>query len=93
MREIQDLTLNLNRGIEGLKQRLLDRSTSFRKKHFHQLTSYLNAFGLRMTAVPVLDEVQLNAVYQQGRFIEQLSPPIVEVQRRIGNTTIHWFLY
>lgn len=87
MREIQDLTLNLNRGIEGLKQRLLDRSTSFKKKHFHQLTSYLNAFGLRMTAVPVLDEVQLNAVYQQGRFIEQLSPPIVEVQRRIGNTT------
>ena len=88
MREIQDLTLNLNRGIEGLKQKLLDRSTSFKKKHFHQPTSYLNAFGLRMTAIPVLDEVQLNTVYQQGRFIEQLSPPIVEVQRRIGNTTI-----
>ena len=86
MREIQDLTLNLNRGIEGLKQKLLDRSIRFKEKHFSESTSYLNAFGLRMTAVPVLDEVRLNTVYQQGTIVEQLSPPIVEVKRRIGDT-------
>ena len=87
MREIQDLTLNMNRGLEGLNRTLLNRSTRFREEKFQRLVSASDAFGLRMTAAPVLDEVKLGSVYLHGNIIEELSPPIFKIQRTIGDQT------
>lgn len=58
MREIQDMTLNLSRGLERLEQRLLERSELF-KAEFSNLDSPDNAFGLRITATPVRSKINL----------------------------------
>ena len=89
MREIQELTLNLNRGLDGLKKKLLDRSNRFKDDKFQRLKYLDEGFGIRMTAVPVLDEVNFNSVYQKGSIIEELSPPSLEIQRTMGGQTNH----
>ena len=81
MREIQDMTLNLARGTERLEQRLLERSRKF-KEEFKRLETPEDAFGFRMTAVPVGDEIQFEAVYSEGKLIEKLLPPDIEIWRK-----------
>lgn len=64
MREIQDLTLNTSRGLERLERRLADRAEIFRKG-FERLRSPENSHGIRVTAIPVGDEINFNRVYGQ----------------------------
>ena len=80
MREIQDMTLNLARGSERLERRLQERSSKF-EDEFRHLETPDDAFGFRMTAVPVGDEIRFESVYSGGRLIEELHPPDVEVGR------------
>ena len=80
MREIQDMTLNLARGTERLERRLRERSRKF-EDEFRHLETPDDAFGFRMTAVPVGDEIRFESVYSGGRLIEELHPPHVEVGR------------
>ena len=47
MREIQDMTLNVSRGLERLDKRLSERSKRF-KKEFDRLVPHRNAFGIRL---------------------------------------------
>ena len=80
MREIQDMTLNLARGTERLDRRLRERSEKF-EKEFERLETPGDAFGFRMTAVPVGDEIRFESVYAGGNLIEGLRPPEIEIGR------------
>ena len=74
MREIQDLTLNLSRGLERLNRRLEERSGGFQQE-FERLHTPERAFGVRVTAVPVIDEIMFDRVYN----LDSLHPPFLEV--------------
>ena len=84
MREIQDMTLNLARGTERLERRLQERAGRF-KERFMRLDSPDDAFGFRMTATPVGDEIRFGSVYCDGNLIEELRPPRVAVRRRLDS--------
>ena len=84
MREIQDMTLNLARGTERLERRLRERSRKF-EEEFNHLETPDDAFGFRMTAVPVGDETRFGSVYTGGNLIEELRPPEVEIGRGLNN--------
>ena len=84
MREIQDMTLNLARGTERLERRLRERSRKF-EEEFKRLVTPDDAFGFRMTAIPVGDEVRFESVYSGGNLIEELRPPHVEIGRGSTN--------
>ena len=85
MREIQDMTLNLSRGLERLEKKLLGRAEFFKREidYFKTPTNLLDAFGFRLTAAPVLDEVQFDTVLSHGRLSEKLQKPAITVTRRI----------
>ena len=87
MREIQDMTLNLSRGLERLKEKLSERSESF-DEEFQKLATPQNAFGLRMTAAPIRDEIKFDKVFNQGGIIENLWLPFVKIQRKAGYDTV-----
>ena len=78
MREIQDMTLNVSRGLQGLKERLSDRSERFQEEFGHLRPSN-DKFGIRMTAVPVIDEIQLDRISQHGRLLGNLDTKWVTV--------------
>ena len=84
MWEIQDMTLNLARGTERLERRLRERSRKFGEE-FKRLETPDEAFGFRMTAVPVGDEIRFGSVYTGGSLIEELRPPEVEIGRGSNN--------
>ena len=69
MREIQDLTLNLSRGLERVERRLAERSERF-VVEFNCLESPDQAFGIRATAVPVGEDIQFDRVYGEDRLYE-----------------------
>ena len=74
MREVQDMTLNVSRGLERLDKRLSQRSARF-PEEFDKLGDPQNAFGIRMTALPVGDEFRFDRVFSQGNIIEALREP------------------
>ncbi len=74
MREIQDMTLNVSRGLERLDRRLSERAEQF-PKEFDKLKDPQNAFGIRMTALPVIDgDIRFDRVYRRGEIVEQIDP-------------------
>ena len=96
MREIQDMTLNVSRGLERLDKRLSKRSKRF-KKEFDRLSNPQSALGIRFTAVPVVDEIGFDRVFQQGRIVNDLDMPWGKVkvaeenqngQRELENTIL-----
>ena len=74
MREIQDMTLNVTRGLERLEKRLSERSERF-EQEFDRLEHHANAFGIRLTAVPVMDEIRYDHVFEQGSIVKDLDIP------------------
>lgn len=84
MREIQDMTLNLARGTERLERRLRERSRKF-EEEFKRLETPDDAFGFRMTAVPIADEVRFDSVYSRGNLVDGLLPPEIEIRRGSNN--------
>ena len=82
MREIQDMTLNVSRGLERLERRLSERSERF-SQEFRVLKTPEEAFGIRLTAAPVGDEIRFDRLFDQHRIIEGLEEPWREVVRRI----------
>ena len=71
MREVQDMTLNVSRGLERLAKKLSDRSERFNRE-FPSLVCRSNAFGIRTTAIPVGDDVRFERVYHHSRIAEDL---------------------
>ena len=62
MREIQDLTLNTQRGLDRLEHRLSQRSKGYLQE-FRRLSTPDEAFGVRATAVPVDDDIMFDRVF------------------------------
>lgn len=79
--EIQDMALNLAHGTERLEWRLSERSRKF-EEEFKRLESSGHAFGFRMAAIPVSDELRFGSVYSRGSLVEELRPPEIEIMRR-----------
>ena len=84
MRQIQDLTLNISRGLERLKERLSERSKRFQHE-FERIDEPEKSFGIRATAIPVGDEIRFDRVFHHGQIIgdlyEQWRPAL---QRKDG---------
>ena len=74
MREIQDMTLNVSRGLERLRRRLLERSERFQRE-FDRLKNPEIAYGLRFTATPVGEEIRFDRVFREGGLAENLEEP------------------
>ena len=74
MREIQEMTLNVSRGLERVEKRLSERSEKF-EQEFQYLSDPEMAVGIRVTAAPVGDEIWFDRVYHQGRISEKLDAP------------------
>ena len=84
MREIQDMTLNVSRGLERLEKRLFERSERF-EEEFKRLQTPEDAFGIRLTATPVGEEIRLDRVFWKGDLAEELRKPQISVFRRPEN--------
>ena len=83
MREIQDMTLNVSRGLEQLEKRLLERSERF-KEEFKRLQTPEDAFGIRLTAVPTGEEIRIDRVFHQGRIRNEYTIQWRAVSRQRG---------
>lgn len=83
MREIQDMTLNVSRGLERLERRLIERSERFAQE-FGVLETPEEAFGIRLTAVPVGEEIRFERVFRRHQPVEGLEEPWHRVCRHIG---------
>ena len=78
MREVQDMTLNVSRGLLGLKERLSERSARFHEE-FSRIQPREDKFGIRLTAVPVADEIGIDSVFRQGTIVTKWAMPRPEV--------------
>ena len=82
--EIQDLTLNLSRGLERLERRLDQRSKRFAEE-FKSLESPDQAYGIRATAAPVGEDVQFDRVSRDYQLEHNLLEPWHSISAKIGN--------
>ena len=95
MREIQDMTLNLSRGLERLERRLAERKERFGQE-FRRLETPESAWGIRMTAVPVGEEFRIDRVFRQGRIAEEFDEPWHKVRileygdERLSRVDLRW---
>jgi hypothetical protein len=74
MREIQDMTLNVSRGLDRLDKRLLERAERFQQE-FQRLRDRDNAIGVRATAVPIGDQIRFDRIYSERYVVEGLLEP------------------
>ena len=88
MREIQDMTLNMARGLERLDKRLSARRERFQEE-FECLENPENALGLRFTAMPVGDEIRFDRVFRNGAIVEELDEPWHMISLQEGNKQPH----
>ena len=84
MREIQDMTLNVSRGMESFERRLAARSERFQEE-LDRLETPADSYGMRFTALPVGEEVQFNRVFHQRKIIDELYTPWRPVIWKKGN--------
>ena len=83
MREIQDMTLNVARGLERLDKKLQEREKRF-EHEFERISEPERAYGIRITAVPVGDDLRLQRIFQtQNHLVKEMVPPRITVMRRI----------
>ena len=88
MREIQDMTLNLARGTERMERRLHDRTRKF-EDEFKSIQTPDDAFGFRVTAIPVDDDIRFESVYSGGALIQEVRPPAISTMRITANGSDH----
>ena len=74
MREIQDMTLNVSKGLERIERQLSNRSERFTRE-FERLTSTDNPFGCRFTAVPTNEDIYFDRVFQNGTLLQGFCLP------------------
>ena len=83
MREIQDMTLNISRGLERLDRRLSERSERFHRE-FKRLRDPDNAFGIRATAMSVGEDIRIDRVFHRRDVAEEFKVPWRRVLRGDG---------
>ena len=81
MREIQDMTLNLAKGHKKIERKFAERSKCF-QRDFQCLQSPNDAFGFRLSAMPVSDEIRLERVFYANEIVGEFSKPNVKVFRQ-----------
>ena len=87
MREVQDLTLNVARGLDRLDKRLQQRTEDF-KREFGCLQDPDNAFGYCITAMPLGDDLRLRSLSRPHHaLVGGLQEPTVAVLRQTANDT------
>ena len=74
MREVQEMTLNVSRGLERLEKRLDHRAGRFGQE-FRHLENPSKAFGVRVTAMPIGDEIWFDRVYSSRKIVDELNEP------------------
>ena len=79
MREIQDMTLNVSRGLEGLEKRLAERCKNFSLEFTRP--NFQRKLGFRVTGVPVVDEIRFDRVFQQGALVKGFEVPKKTISR------------
>ena len=88
MREIQDMTLNVSRGLDRLEKLLVQRSERF-EQEFQRLMNPNHAVGVRATAVPVDDSIHFERVISHRRISQHLEEPWREVFLRSNDGNLH----
>ena len=81
MREIQDMTLNVSRGLQRMDDELSHRSQLF-SREFRCLQTPDEAYGLRFTAIPVADDVWTGKLLADHNLSQRFRPPPVRVHRK-----------
>ena len=82
MREIQDMTLNVSRGLEGLERRLAERYKNFSREFTRPNVE--RKLGFRVTGVPVVDEIRFDRVFQRGALVDGFQVP-QKIISRVAN--------
>ena len=83
IRQIQDMTLNMSRGLERLERILAERSKRFQEE-FRHIERRENVIGIRMTAIPVADEIRFDRVFERSRIVGELDAEWRTVARNDG---------
>ena len=89
MLEIQDLTLNVARGMERLEGRLERRLDAFREE-LKKLVAPDDCYGIRLTAVPVDEGVLFDRLFEGQTLVSGLAPEwcsVAKVSKR-GSTPL-----
>ena len=74
MREIQDMTLNVARGLRRLDKRFSEQHEHFRQE-FECLQTPAYALGIRFTAMPIGEEIRIDRVFRRGAIVEEFNEP------------------
>ena len=82
MREIQDMTINLSRGLQRIEDALSQRSALF-SQEFDRLQTPNDAFGLRLTAIPVAEDIRNESLLRNHQPETGLRPPNTNPVRRL----------
>ena len=88
MREIQDMTLNISRGLERLERRLSERLERFQQE-FERIHEPEKSFGVRIAAMPVGDEIRFDRIFRHGRLIDDLCEPWLQAVYKEDGTPIY----
>ena len=78
MREIQDMTLNVARGLERLDKRFSERHERFQQE-FECLQTPADALGIRFTAMPIGDKIRFDRVFRHRTIVSELDEPWHEI--------------
>ena len=83
MREIQDMTLNVTRGLKRVRKKFEERADSF-KREFKRLASPSDAYGMRITAIPAGGDIRLLTLCRPHmQLVEGLRIPKYTVVRQL----------
>ena len=74
MWEVQDMTLNAPRGMKGFKERLRGRSERFQELFDDLLQTPEESLGIRITALPVGEDVRFDRVHQKNDLLASWCP-------------------
>lgn len=80
MREIQDLTLNIQRGLSAIEAKFLDRRHNFGDTFHARFAGPVPGFGIRATLLP-LDQFNIERVHGRDEFV----PPLQSFQGWFGD--------
>lgn len=82
MREIQDMTINLSRGLQRIEEELAGRSRKLAEQVDRFCPPY-GAYGLRFTATPVTGDIRIDRLLHGHELEPRFKPPTLAVMRRL----------
>ena len=80
MKTISDVMLNLSHGHERAERLFLKRSERFSKEFGHLVTPE-DAYGTRLTAIPVENKIRFDRVFHHGNISNGLDMPSLKIRK------------